>query len=121
MCDTAQPHFEMLVKKFKEDAPSPRFTAKSKKGKIKDKKGLTIFYSDMCPFNADYVDIMIETADKYGIPSDKTKIESLKQAKDLPTPFGIFTVFYNSEFLSHEVMSEKKFSKLLDKITQEDG
>lgn len=64
--------------------------------------------------------LMFETADKYGIASEKIKIESLKQAKDLPTPFGIFSVFYNGEFLSHEVMGEKKFSKLLNKITQEE-
>lgn len=57
VCDTALSYFEMLVKKFKEDVPSPCFTDKSKKGKIKDNTGLTFFYSDMCPFNADYVDV----------------------------------------------------------------
>lgn len=116
VCDTAPPYFEMLVKKFKGDAPNPRFTEKAKKASLGNKKGLTFYYSDMCPFNADYVDIMIETAGKYDIPCEKIKVESLKQAKDLPTPFGIFSVFYNGEFLSHEVMSEKKFDKLINKI-----
>ena len=38
--------------------------------------------------------------------------------KDLPTPFGIFSVFYNEEFLTHELMTEGKFDKLLCKTIQ---
>lgn len=116
VCDTASPYFEMLVKKFKDNVEDPKFTGKAKNAKLEGKKGLTFYYSDLCPFNADYVDIMIETAAKYNIPCEKIKIENLEQAKDLPTPFGIFSVFYNGEFLSHEVMSEKKFDKLLNKV-----
>lgn len=117
ICDDAPPYFIMLVKKFNEYAPTPHFTKKAKTVKIPGKEGLTFFYSDMCPFNADYVDVMIETAIKHGIKSEKIKVESLKQAKDLPTPFGIFSVFYNGKFLTHEVMAEKKFDKLLKTIT----
>lgn len=117
--DTAPPYFELLVKKFKDDAPDPKFLDNAKKGKIDGKTGLTFYYSDLCPFNADYVDIMINTAAKYNIATEKIKIDSLEQAKALPTPFGIFSVFYNGEFLSHEVMSEKKFDKLLNKILNE--
>lgn len=116
VCDEAPPYFIMLVKKFKEDAPTPRFTEKAKTAEFPGKEGLTFFYTDMCPFNADYVDIMIETAVKHGIKSEKIKVENLKQAKDLPTPFGIFSVFYNGKFLTHEVMAEKKFDKLLNSI-----
>lgn len=70
----------------------------------------------MCPFNADYVDIMVDVALKHGFQTEKIKVESLKQAKDLPTPFGIFSVFYNGKFLTHEVMAGKKFDKLLNTI-----
>jgi hypothetical protein len=44
---------------------------------------------------------------------EKIKVESLKQAKDLPIPFGIFStfgifsVFHNGKFLTHELMAEK--------------
>ena len=116
VCDEASPYFEMLVKKFSEDAPSPKFTKKAKKAEIPGKEGLTFIYTDMCPFNADYVDIMIEVAKKNGIKTEKIKVENLKQAKDLPTPFGIFSVFYNGNFLTHKVMAEKKFDKLLKSV-----
>lgn len=116
ICDEAPPYFEMLVKKFSEDAPTPQFTDKAKKAEIPGKTGLTFIYTDMCPFNADYVDIMVDVAMKHGFQTEKIKVESLKQAKDLPTPFGIFSVFHNGKFLTHEVMAEKKFDKLLNTI-----
>ncbi|MCK9152278.1 YoaP domain-containing protein [Methanobacterium alcaliphilum] len=109
VCDEAPPYFEMLMKKFTEDAPTPHFTEKAKKAEIPGKKGLTFYYTDMCPFNADYVDIMIDVAHKHSIKTENIKVESLKTAKDLTTPFGIFSVFYNGEFLTHEVLAEKKF------------
>ena len=106
----------MLVKKYKEDAPTPHFTEKAKKAEIPEKEGLTFYYTDRCPFNADYVDIMIDVVHKHDIMTEKIKVESLKQAKDLPSPFGIFSVFFNGKFLTHEVMAEKKFDKLLKTV-----
>lgn len=116
VCDEAPPYFEMLVKKYNKDAPTPHFTEKAKKAEIPGKDGLIFYYTDMCPFNADYVDIMIDVAHKHRIKTEKIKVESLKTAKDLPTPFGIFSVFYNGKFLTHEVMAEKKFDKLLKTV-----
>nr|WP_282731773.1 YoaP domain-containing protein [Methanobacterium alcaliphilum] len=52
---------------------------------------------------------MIDVAHKHSIKTENIKVESLKTAKDLTTPFGIFSVFYNGEFLTHEVLAEKKF------------
>ncbi|BDZ68014.1 YoaP domain-containing protein [Methanobacterium ferruginis] len=116
VCDEAPPYFEMLVKKYKEDVPTPHFTEKAKKAEIPEKEGLTFHYTDMCPFNADYVDIMIDVAHKHDIMTEKIKVESLKQAKDLPSPFGIFSVFFNGKFITHKVMAEKKFDKLLKTV-----
>ncbi|MDY6932376.1 MAG: YoaP domain-containing protein, partial [Halobacteriota archaeon] len=79
-------------------------------------KGLTFLYSDLCPYTADWVDEMIAVAEKYDLPCEKIKIEGLKQAKDLPTPWGIFSLFYNGEFLTYEVMTDKKFEKLLSEV-----
>jgi GNAT superfamily N-acetyltransferase len=118
VCDTANPYFVLLVKKFRKDAPMPRFNEKAKKAELKGKKGLTFYYSDLCPYNADFVDVMISAAAKYKIPCEKIKVTSLEQAKDLPTPFGIFSVFYNEEFLTHELMTEGKFDKLPGKTIQ---
>jgi len=116
VCDMADPYFELVVKKLKKDVPDPQFMDQARHPKLPGKKGVTIFFSDLCPFNADFVDVMIVTAQKYSLPCEKIKIESLNQAKTLPAPWGSFSVFYNEDFLTHEVMSAKKFDKLLTSL-----
>lgn len=118
VCDTANPFFELVVKKYKKGALSPNFTEKAKLAKMPGKTGLTFLYSDLCPYTADWVDEMIEVAGKYDLPYEKIKIESLKQAKDLPAPWGIFSLFYNGDFLTYEVMADKKFDKLLSDVVK---
>ncbi|MFC1849017.1 GNAT family N-acetyltransferase [candidate division CSSED10-310 bacterium] len=118
VCDKAEPFFELMVKKFKRNAPAPYFSEKAKQPALPGKKGLTFFYADLCPFNADFVEVMIKTGRKYNIPCEKIKIESLQQAKESPSPWGIFSVFYDDEFLTYEVMTEKKFDNLLQSKLQ---
>ncbi len=115
VCDTANPGFELLLKRFNKDAPTPAFTQKAKLAKLQNKKGLTFYYSEICPFVPDFLMEMIKCAQKREIPCDVIKIENLQQAKDLPTAFGIFSVFYNNDFLTQEIMTEKKFNTLLEK------
>ena len=41
-------------------------------------------------------------------------IETAKQAQDAPSPFTTFSLFHNGELVTHEILSEKKFEKILD-------
>ena len=50
--DKAEPDFELLVIKFKKDAPSPRFKGNWDKALAKYDKGLTILWSDQCLYIA---------------------------------------------------------------------
>ena len=113
VCDTAPPYFELLVKRLK-DAPLPKFKEIAKKGVCENKKGLTFYYSDMCPFTDYWVDKMIEHADEFNIPSKKIKITTKEQAQNIPSLFGIFSVFYKGRFLTHKIMAHKEFSKILN-------
>jgi len=113
VCDQTDNDFELVVKKFKPDAPNPQFTERAKKLEIEQRNGIVFYYTDMCPFVPAYVYEMEMAAQKLGIPSEIIKIETLEQAQNLPSPFGIFNVFYNGKFLTHELMPEKKFSKVL--------
>ena len=36
-----------------------------------------------------------------------------EQARQAPTPFPTYSLFYNGAFVTHEILSEKKFEKLL--------
>jgi GNAT superfamily N-acetyltransferase len=113
-CDSAPPFFHMMVKKFDEDAPDPRFTEKAKRCKLEGGKGLTFFYSHLCPFNEAFTDIMIEAASRFDVEVTKVKVETSEQAKDLPTPWGVFSVFLDEDLLSHEVTTMNKFEKILE-------
>ncbi len=112
VCDTAPPYFELMVKKIK-DAPSPKFRDSAKMGTVPNKKGLTFIYSDLCPFTDHWVDKLIVYARDINIPCQKAKITTLEQAQNAPSAFSIFTIFYNGEFLTHKIPSQKEFIKLV--------
>jgi len=107
------------VKKFDPNAPDPRFSDAARSGYIPGQEGLMIYYSEICPFVPDYVDIMIRTAGKRGIQAGKTKLGTYKEAQALHAPFGIACVFLDGRFLTQEIMTEAKFSKLLDNHLKE--
>lgn len=112
VCDTAPPYFELMVKNFK-NAPLPKFRESAKLGTVPNKQGLTFIYSDLCPFTDHWVNKMIEYAEDLNIPSQKTKITTLEQAQNAPSAFSIFTIFYNGEFLTHKIPSQKEFIKIV--------
>jgi len=115
VCDAAYPNFELVVKKFRKDAPNPCFTDKARAGKIENTNGLVFYYSDLCPFISGHLENMIDVAHQRQIPCDAVKIENLQQAKELPSVFPILSVFLNGTFLTYELMIPKKFNALLDK------
>lgn len=108
-------HFELLVKRFN-DAPMPTFTEKAKKGIIEHDKGLVIEHSDQCPFVSYYIKEMEQVACQHGLPAEIIKVTNKEKAQNSASPYGTFGVFYNGKFLSHEIMSQSKFEKLLKEV-----
>ena len=112
-CDEAPPAFELLVKKFENDAPDPRFKDVVRSGTIEDKDGVVIMYSHQCPYHEDFVEIMLSTARNMGLPAKEIRIESLEAARNVPYPTGLTGVYFNGEFLAYEIMTAKRFEKEL--------
>jgi len=115
VCDSAPPSFELIVKKFR-TAPAPQFRPVAKQGRCEHASGLVFYYSDLCPYTDFWVDEMLRFAKKFSIASTKIKIDSLEAARNAPSPFTIFSAFYEGKFLTHELMLEKKFDAMLSKI-----
>ncbi|MBL7162308.1 MAG: GNAT family N-acetyltransferase [Anaerolineales bacterium] len=115
VCDTAPPYFELLVKRFRE-APTPRFRENARNGTCEHERGLVFTYTNQCPFTEFYVNEMAEVANTHGIPGQKIRMTTREEVQNGPSPFGVFGVFYEGEFLSHKVMSRNKFDKLLSKV-----
>jgi GNAT superfamily N-acetyltransferase len=112
--DTAEPYFELMVKKYKKDAPDPKFIDTAKGLKDGDKEGITMYFSDQCPFLNLYVKEMSIAAQELGISVLTKKLETAKDAQSMSTPYGTFNVFYKGEFLTHMPYSRKGFIKLLN-------
>ncbi|MFH1442050.1 MAG: GNAT family N-acetyltransferase [Candidatus Omnitrophota bacterium] len=117
VCDYAPPYFELLVKKNKSNAKSPKFKKVAKENICEDKKSLTVYYSDQCPFTDYYVNIELkEIAKNYGIPLKIIHIDTKEKAHAIPSAFGIHNVFYKGKFLTHELLTKKRFDNMWKEI-----
>lgn len=112
--DTANPYFELMYLPFDKSADKPCFNA-SVKTDSRDsiQGGFTLYYTSQCPFTAKYVPIIEEMAKMKGVDFRSIHIVTKQQAQDAPTPFTTFSLFYNGEFITHEILSEKRFEKIL--------
>lgn len=73
-------------------------------------------YTAQCPFTAKYVPILQKSARNHGIPFLTRQITTAEEAQNAPTPFTMFSLFYNGMFVTHEILSEKKFEKILEGV-----
>lgn len=110
--DTAEPYYELLYLPFAEADTKPRFKARVKEPHIEE-PGFVLFYAHQCPFTAKYVPLIEETAKSNGVQFKSVRFETAEQAQGAPAPFTTYSLFYNGQFLTNEIQSEKKFEKLL--------
>ena len=52
----------------------------------------------------------------HGVPLSVVRITSREAAQGAPSPFTTFSLFYDGRFLTHEILSEKKFEKIIADI-----
>ena len=76
-------------------------------------KGFTLYYTNQCPFTAKYVPIIEEMAKTRNVDFKTVHIETREAAQNAPVPFTTFSLFYDGGFVTHEILSEKKFEKIL--------
>lgn len=110
--DTAEPYYVLYALPFAPDAEAPRFRPQVKKPHI-EQAGYVLYYAHQCPYTAKYVPLIEDIAHAHGVPFQAIRFENAKQAQDAPAPFTSYSMFYNGQFLTNEIFSEKKFEKLL--------
>lgn len=112
--DTANPYFELMYLPFDPNADKPYFKESVKGAKHKDMgNGFSLFYTNQCPFTAKYVPILEEMAKTRNIEFHTVHLQTKEAAQNAPIPFTTFSLFYNGEFITHEILSEKKFEKII--------
>ncbi|MBN9645391.1 GNAT family N-acetyltransferase [Terrisporobacter glycolicus] len=112
VADTAKPYFELLYLSFEENELIPRFKNTVKKECINE-KGFVLYYSHQCPFTSKYVSIIKDYAKEKGIDLHTIRYEKKAQAQNASTPFTTYSLYYNGKFITHEILSSKKFDNIL--------
>lgn len=109
VADTAPPYYELLYLPLGEHTKKPAFT-KSVTDRI-DEKGLVIYYTDHCPWNAKYLPLLEKTANECDAPFCAVKMSTKEEARSAPNPFTTYAVYYNGVFVTNEMFSDKKLAK----------
>ncbi len=112
LADTADPYYELMYLPFDKNTTKPCFKQTVKKPSIED-KGFVLYYSNQCPFTAKYVPLIENVAKERGIKFKSIRFEKTEQAQNAPAPFTSYSLFYNGEFVTNDILSDKKFKKII--------
>jgi hypothetical protein len=112
--DEAPPFFKLWGLKTNSKASFPKIKSSAKKGVCPNKKGITAYYSNTCPFTDFYTNQRLkEYAKEKNIPLTVHHINSQKDGHNMPIPWIINSVFYQGALLTLEMKVEKHLNKLL--------
>ncbi|MEW6237727.1 MAG: GNAT family N-acetyltransferase [Candidatus Omnitrophota bacterium] len=113
----SSPPYELLVKKFKATAPDPRFIVERERVLKKYKKGLTILAADQCPMIPKCVEDISQAARVLGLKPKVVRIKSAKASRELPTPYGVFSIIYDGRQIVERPVSGTRFKNIMSKLT----
>lgn len=113
VADSCEPYYELLYLPFDNAAEVPKFKACVKQTTIHE-KGVVLFYSNHCPYNAKYVPLLESISQERGVNFSAHRFESKEQAQNAPAPFTTYSLFLDGKFVTNEMFSDKKFIKFLE-------
>lgn len=108
VADRYAPDFELLYIPFDTDTvPSFHIEAKTLEH--------VLYYSHQCPHTEKYALMAQQLAKQHGIELELCLVETALQAKQVPCPFTTYALFLAGEFVTTEILTEKKFLQVLTK------
>lgn len=114
LADTAEPYFTLMYLPFSENSSIPKFKENAKSPHI-DESGAVLYYTHGCPFTAKYVPLIEKAANENNIPFKSILIDSCEKAQNAPAAWTNYALFYNGEYITNEILSEKKFLTMAEK------
>lgn len=115
--DQAEPYFELAVLRWNDQATAPAFK-RTINNTAPMEEGISIYYTAQCPFAVGILDELQEVAQRKGIPFHAHHLKTREEAQQAPAVWTTFSMYYNGEFLTHEILSPNKLEKLLLNIKQ---
>lgn len=110
--------FSLLVLKLDAKALEPKFNDSVKSGNCSNKKGITIYYSNRCPYAEFHaLNSIKETAKNRKIPLKVIKLKTKEEAQNAPSPATIFSLFLDGKFITTDisVCMDSRFDKIVNK------
>jgi L-amino acid N-acyltransferase YncA len=109
----SSPPYELLVKKFEATAPDPRFIVNRERALKRHTKGLTILAADQCPYVVKSVERISQAARALGLKPKVVRIRSAKASRELPTPYGVFSIIYDGRLIVERPVSATRFTNIM--------
>jgi GNAT superfamily N-acetyltransferase len=113
--------YELLVKKLKKTAPNPRFIVERERPLRKHRKGLTILAADQCPYVSKSVERIAEAARTLGLEPKVVRVGSAKASRELPTPYGVFSIIYDGKLIAHRPISATRFLTIMRREAEQES
>jgi len=113
--------FSLLVLKLNKNAKNPKFKESVISGECDNKNGITVYYTNRCPFSEYHVtSSLVETVSKRNISLKVVKLETMEKAQVSPTPATIFSLYLDGKFITTDisVCMDKRFDKVFAKALQ---
>ena len=115
LVDEAAPDFELLVHKFSQKSPNPKFK-NMKEQREKYKKGLFVFRSVQCPYTEKNVNAILKSAEqKFNLKPNLVNLEDAAAVQNAPCGFGAFCIVHDGEVVSHHPISNTRFENIMKK------
>ena len=73
-----------------------------------------VYYTNQCPFPAKYVPVIEAIAEEKGVAFRSVRITDKETAQNAPTPVTNYALFRDGEYITNEILSDKKFLKMIE-------
>ncbi|MFV0419264.1 MAG: GNAT family N-acetyltransferase [Dysgonomonas sp.] len=116
VCDSCPPYFDLMVKRFEKNTPTPCFKDCAKQGMGESIRGIDIFYTAQCPYSVPYAKMLEPVILATDYPVRTYQIKTKEMAQEHVAPVTTYSVFIDGKFYTQEVLTPDRLSKLIEKI-----
>jgi len=110
--------FDLVCYRLRPDADIPRFAESARRGTVSHREGVHFEYVHQCPFVPGCLRDMAGVARELDLAVTTRHLDTIERAQNAASPFGTFGAFLYGEFITHELMSPRKFRDLIRRKMQ---
>lgn len=112
VCDESDNGIQLWCLPFEDGVSKPEFKECAGHPKTSE-DGYVLYYTNQCPFCAKYVPVIEKIAGENGVKFQSIHIGDRESARNAPTPVTNYALFRDGEYITNEILSEKKFLKMI--------